>query len=374
MGARATLLALAVLTTAGSAAADGADPAPERLTLQPRKPDGTLVLPPGLTCQTVAANPELAVAAGIAPNSAPCVPDNVAFRNYISDLGFAIAPTAFHPANTTGFGGFALTFDFSFSKVNSGGTSTAPDGTQRQFWQDATQGARDPAKKSFPTKNANPDSVLGIYSLKARKGLPLGFEVGASVGWVGSTSLWVLGTDLRWSAFEGFRTGALGIIPDLSVGAGVRTLAGTSKFSLTTVGIDVQLSKPIPIAEQMSVTPWIGYQRLFIFGDASVMDATPNVDALNQCGYSGNDPVTHGPVCRNRLSNGFQNDSDFNNNFVFEKVRTHRHRMMIGLSYRYEFIYVATQMLFDITPANEENPGLLNSRQWTYSFEGGVWF
>jgi hypothetical protein len=353
---------------AKAAAADGGNPAPDRLIIQPPR------LPAGQTCQSIAANPELAVAAGVSPNQLPCLPDNVAFRNYISDLGFAIAPNAFHPANTTGFGGFALTFDFSFSKVNSDATSTATDGTQRKFWQDATEGPRDPATKAFGPKNANPDSVLGIYSLKARKGLPMGFEVGTSIGWIGSTSLWVLGADLRWSVLEGFRTRVLGAIPDLSVGAGVRTLTGTSKFNLTTVGVDVQLSKPIPIAEQMSVTPWVGYQRLFIFGDASVLDATPNVDALNQCGYSGTDSVTGGPVCRNKLSNGFQNDGDFNNNFVFEKVRTHRHRMNIGVSYRYEFIYLATQMIFDLIPAGEENPGLVNTRQWTYSLEGGVWF
>src|SRR5262249_19083728 len=160
-------------------------------------------LPAGQTCQSIAANPELAVAAGKSPNSLPCLPDNVAFKNYISDLGFAIAPNAFHPANTTGFGGFALTFDFSFAKVNSGATRTATDGTQRQFWQDATEGSRDPATKAFPMKNTNPDSVLGIYSLKARKGLPMGFEVGTSVGWIGSTSLWILGADLRWSVLEG---------------------------------------------------------------------------------------------------------------------------------------------------------------------------
>jgi hypothetical protein len=349
------------------------DPAPERLIIQPRNPNGTPVLP-GHSCQDVAVNPELAVAAGIAPNSVPCLPDNAAFRNYISDLGTAIAPTAFHPANTTGFGGFALTFDFSFSKINADGVSTAADGTQRKFWQDATEGPKDPTTKAYGTKNPNPDSILGIYSLRARKGLPFGFEVGTSLGWVGSTSLWVLGADVRWSALEGFRTGVMGIIPDVSVGMGVRTLTGTHKFSLTTLGVDVQMSKPIPIAEQMSLTPWIGYQRLYIFGDATVLDATPNVDALDQCGYSGTDPNTGAPVCRNKLSNGFPNNGDFNNNFVFERVRTQRHRGIVGLAYRYEFIYIATQMIFDLTSGADEGNGLIDSRLWTYSLEGGVWF
>jgi len=362
------LLVGSLVSAAAVARADGMDPSPERLVLQPPN------LPAGQTCQSVAADPEKAVAAGLAPNALPCRPDNVAFRNYVSELGFAIAPNAFHPAHTTGFGGFALTFETSFTNVNASATSTAEDGTTRKFWQDATQGARDPNTKAFPTSNKNPDSIVGIYSLKARKGLPLGFELVGDLGWIGNTSLWVLGADLRWSPFEGFRTGALGVLPDVAVGGGVRTLTGTSKFSLTTVGVDVQVSKPIPIADVSTLTPYVGYQRLFIFGDSAVVDATPNTDALDQCGYQGSDATTGAPVCRNKLSNGIDNNGDFNNNFTFDKVRTHRHRMIIGVNYKVEFVYVATQILFDILPANEENPGLVNGRQWTYSLEAGVYF
>lgn len=363
-----SLVLASLVSIAGVAVADGMDPSPERLVLQPRG------LPAGQTCQSIAANPELAVAAGMAPSALPCLPDNVAFRNAISELGFAIAPTAFHPAHTTGIGGFALTFETSFTKVNADATSTAVDGTQRKFWQDGTQGARDPSTKAFPTSNKTPDSIVGIYSLKARKGLPLGFELVGDLGWVGNTSLWVLGADLRWAPLEGFRTHVLGVLPDLAVGAGVRTLTGTSKFNLTTVGVDVQLSKPIAIADVSKLTPYVGYQRLFIFGDSNVIDSTPNVDPLDQCGYEGNHPVTGAPVCRNKLSNGLDNNADFNNNFTFEKVRTHRHRMMIGVNYRVELVYFATQFLFDVVPPNEENPGLSPSRQWTYSLEAGVYF
>ena len=73
----------------------------------------------------------------------------------------------------------------------------------------------------------------------------------------------MLGADIRWAPFEGFRTGAGGILPDISIGGGVRTVMGTAKFTLTTVGIDVELSKPIPIADSvMSLTPYVGFQRL----------------------------------------------------------------------------------------------------------------
>ena len=115
------------------------------------------------------------------------------------------------------------------------------------YWHLGTQGAQDPNTKQYSTINNAPDSLLQIYAIKARKGLPLGFEIAGSLGTIANTSLWVSGGDIRWSLMEGFRTGALGILPDISVGGGVRTLTGTSRFYLTTVGIDVKMSKPITL-------------------------------------------------------------------------------------------------------------------------------
>ena len=182
------------------------------------------------------------------------------------------------------------------------------------------------------------------------------------------------GGDLRWSLMEGFRKGPLGLLPDVSLGAGVRTVTGTSKFYLTTVGIDVKMSKPITLADSAQLIPTFGYQRLFIFGDSNVVDSTPNVDAAQACGYDGADPVTGAPRCRNKLPNGVDNNGDFSNNFTFQKVRVHRHRGIVGLNYRYELIWLGSQFAFDITEPKDENPFLVGSRQWTLSFEAGVFF
>lgn len=344
------------------------DPTPERLVLQPPN------LPPGQTCQSVASNPEAAVKAGALPNAFPCGPDNVAFANMVSELGFAVAPTAFHPARTTGFGGFALTLETTFTKINADSFSTGADGSRTQYWHKGTQGAQDASSKTFPTENTSPDSIIQVYSLKARKGLPFGLEIAGALGYVANTTMWVGGADVRWSLLEGFRTGSLGILPDFSVGGGVRTVTGNSKFHLTVVGIDAQLSKPIPVADSATVTPYVGYQRLIIFGDSVAVDTTPNVDALEQCGYAGDDPNTGEKQCRNHLSNGAANNGDFNNNVTFDKVRTHRHRGILGLNYRYEMLYLASEFLIDLTPPNDENPGLSDTRQWTLSFEAGVFF
>src|SRR6185503_4682215 len=135
--------------------------------------------------------------------------------------------------------------------------------------------------------NSSPQPILQLYSLKFRKGFGFGLELTGVVGFMPKTSILSGGADVRMSLLEGFRTGVGGILPDLAVGGGVRTITGTSQFQLTVVGIDGQLSKPLPIADSSIITPWIGYQYLFIFGDSGLVDLTPGTDALGYCNYTG---------------------------------------------------------------------------------------
>ncbi len=304
-------------------------------------------------------------------NGGPNSPDNIAFANMVTELGFAMSSDAFHPARTTGFGGFVLSIEGAYTKINQDGTSTATNGQQLQYWHAGTRGPTDPNTKNFSVVNNSPDSILQVYSLKARKGLPLGFEITGAIGYLVDSSLFMLGADIRWAPLEGFRTGAGGVLPDISVGGSVRTTMGTDQFSLTTVGLDAQLSKPFSLGSTVSLTPWVGFQRLWIYGDSSVIDSTPNVDPIDQCGYTGPDPVTGQPSC----TKGPGSSSDFNNNFTFARVRTERNRAMIGLAFRYEMIHLASQFLFDLTDPTSENQQFLNNtRQWTLSFEAGVFF
>ena len=348
--------ALGALLVAGTAHAGSMDPATERLVIQPSG------MGAGQTCQSIAANPS--TAPGGDPNNFTCAPANIAFANLVTELGFAMSPNAFHPANTTGIGGFILSVEASYTKINADATSS--DGIQ--YWHQGTRGPT--VSGSFTTVNNNPDGVLSVYALKARKGLPLGFEVTGVLGYLVDTSLWMLGADVRWSIFEGFRRGAGGVLPDLSVGGGVRTVMGTSDFSLTTATIEAELGKPIHLFSTVTLTPWVGVQRLWIFGDSSVVDLTPNVDAFQQCGYKGADPNTGQPLCSNPTPNAA---SDFNNNQIFQKVRTDRNRMNIGLDFKYRALHLAAQFLFDLTdPTADDQAFLNNTRQWTISLEAGV--
>lgn len=344
------------------------DPTPERLVNQPAN------LPAGQTCQTIAADPAGTVNAGLRPTDFFCRPNNQAFANMISELGFAIAPTAFYPARTTGIGGFQVSLEASYTSISADRTVPASNGTRLQYWHLGTRGTQDQGTKKFSVVNTSPDSLLQIYALKVRKGLPLGFELAGSFGTLSNTSLWVGGGDIRWSMLEGFRTGVLGVFPDISVGAGARTLTGTSRFYLTTVGIDARISKPFVLQDSAQLIPSLGFQRIVIFGDSNVVDSTPNVDAVAQCGYAGLDPVSGAPTCRNKLPNGADANADLSNNFTFQQVRVHRNRGLVALNYRYEIVWLGSQIAFDITDPKDENPGIVGKRQWTLSFEGGVHF
>lgn len=330
-------------------------PAPSRLVTQP------VGLPSGFTCQEIAQNPNLALMApfpaGALPNDYPCRPDNFAWANLMSELGMAIAPTATRPARTTGYGGFALSLEATFTHINANAIAGG-----LPYWRVGTQGP------------GNPDSFVQVYSLMVRKGLPYGFELAAVAGYVAKTTLWVWGGDARWALLEGYRQGLLGSLPDVAFGGGVRSLSGASTFSLTTVAIDGELSKPISLRDSAVLTPYLEAQRIIIFADSAAVDLTPNVDAYQQCGYLGQNGGA--PVCSQLLANGAPNDADFNNTTSFERARIHRWRGIVGVDYRYDVVSLSAEFAMDVTAPSSENAGIgvSGDRQWTVSVAAGVSF
>ena len=312
--------------------------------------------------------------------SLKCLPDNAAFKRLVSQLGFALAPTAMHSARTTGYGGFNLAIEATYSSISS----------DADYWKRGTQGTPDPSTNRAPTSNQSPSSLIQQYSLKLRKGFGFGLEVAGVVGFVPKTSLINGGADVRMAVLEGFRTGVLGILPDVAVGGGVRTITGSSELQLTTVGLDVQISKPLVIQDSSVLTPWIGYQYLWIFGDSGLVDLTPGTNAVQACGYGGqNVPGNPDPTKTNTNgSNVYDGQQicrggsarDFNNNAVFDAVRLRRQRLMFGMNYRYEMVMAGAQVITDLVSPSDANSGankttLKNEdRQWTLVLELGAMF
>ena len=302
----------------------------------------------------------------------PCEPDNVAFKRLVNQYAFAFAPSAMHSARTTGFGGFHISLEAAYTGIDSG----------RDYWKKGTQGD----SNSATAENSSPAGILQLYSVKLRKSFGFGLEIGGSFGVMPKTSLWATGADVRLSLLEGFRKSVPGMIPDVAVGGGVRTITGTPAMQLTISSLDAQISKPIPIENAVVVTPWIGYQYLWIFGDSNVIDFTPKTDAFTTCGYGGiNAPgqaaATNGAYSGQPLCNNSGQVWDFNNNRIFDPVRLRRQRVLIGANVRYETFMLGAQLITDLVSPSDAQSGNASkaalrgeNRQYSGTFELGMMF
>src|SRR5882724_1713134 len=229
----AFVAATLVACVSAVAHAEPMDPALERLTIDPTSGQHSDACHLGGVWTGPDGKP---VTSGI---GVACTPDHVSFKKLISQYAFALAPTAMHSARTTGYGGFHLSLESDFTKISSG----------KDYWKYGTQGAVDPSNGVSSTFNSSPQSLLQLYSLKFRKSFGFGLEVTGLVGFMPKTSIISGGADVRMSLLEGFRTGVGGILPDIAVGGGVRTITGTPQFQLTIAALDAQISKPLPIQD-----------------------------------------------------------------------------------------------------------------------------
>lgn len=271
-----------------------------------------------------------------------CQPDNVAFAQLINQYGMAFAPTNMYSAHTTGYGGFEISAEANYTLV---------DGNA-DYMKRGTRGTSDPTGGRVAMMNESPASLLQLYSLRIRKGFGFGIETGLQFGVMPGTSMISGGADLRLALFEGFRSGIPGYIPDVAVVGSVRTITGTPQVQLTVASVGAILSKQISVVDAHVLTPALGFQYLWIFGDSGVVDFTPKESALSACGYTGPDvPGNPGmsshpdgsPVCEEGGS-----VSDFNNNRVFDPVRLQRMRLNFGLNYRYEVLTVGAHVMADV--------------------------
>ena len=329
----------------------------------------------------------LQICSATADGGTECAPDHAAFRRLVAQYGVAFAPTAMHSARTTGFGGFHLSLEGAYTGIDS----------DASYWHLGTRGPGGSSSGVAPAENANPSGVLQLYSLKLRKGFGMGVELTGAFGLMPETDLMSGGADVRISLLEGFRTGFLGYVPDIAIGGGIRTIAGTPQLHLTVASLDTQISKPFVFGKTAIFTPWLGYQFLWIFGDTRVVDFTPGIDALDTCNYSGDNvpdnpdpgknpdvenPTTLDgqPTCA-EVSGVQGTVEDFNEYGVFDDARLERHRLIIGASVQYEILLLGTQLAFDlISPSSAQNTSEEKAAlsgmagQWTFSVEAGVAF
>ena len=333
----------------------------------------------------------------VAPEAAACAPDRALYYKLVSQLGFALAPSAPHEARTTGLSGFQLSVLGAFTAIEG----------DADYWRRGTRGpsGRTPSVDSSGfEQNATPDGWLQLYSLEVRKGFGFGVEAAGSLGIMPNTSLIEWGADLRIALLEGLRHGAWRYLPDTSLGIGLRRATGLSDLDLGVLALDARVSEPL-VGRGFIVTPWLGYQFARIDAESTLVDLTPGRDALGECGYVGaNAPGTPGssasvspspsaapggaldgaPVCRDGSS------ADFANSVAFGEADVLRHRVLLGLSYRRELLRLGAELITDLVhPDDAQSDASVakalrcdssggdcrqSPRQWTLAIQVGAAF
>ncbi len=173
------------------------------------------------------------------------VPDEAAFKALSLELGQVLGPKFLAPAETLGQAGFDLGVDISLSTV---------DGTGAH-WRALNGGGTD-------------NFVTG--QLHLRKGLPFSFEVGATLGHLFNSEMFLVGTELKFSLNEGFV-----YLPDIAVRGTFNTLVGAPDMNLATTGFDISISKAFGVVGAMSLTPYLGYNQLIIISSSRLLDVSP---------------------------------------------------------------------------------------------------
>lgn len=334
---------------------------------------------------------------------AQCLPDNQLWANLVNELGGAFAPSTSTPAMTLGLAGVYVGYELGVTNLN----------RLSQYWSRGTEGSTT-SNVGTGTSSVRDrgDAAAVISRLHVRKGLPFGFELGTQASYMHSSSIWAIGLDLRWSPFEGFRRG-IGYIPDLAIRGAVNTLVGQSQLNLTVVDVDVSLSKRFTVGGSVRITPILGAQMLFIFGDSGVIDLTPTRSAYAecprqqvryvpdssspsmlagqlQCGSGGTLPSVGGQALTGELN-------DTRNNGVFAPMRIRRVRGFLGVQLQWQVLTFGLQFSADLaepafltTPSSEAGrplPGgavggaiqrapiqFADYTQWTSNFSVGLTF
>lgn len=227
-----------------------------------------------------------------------CTPNQAAYQDFTTQLGFVMAPRIASPAETLGYAGFHVSAMWSGSFVS---------GSQ-PYWAN-TEGAQN--------GGSAPD-FLQTLQLDVRKGLPLSFEVGVNLMWLVDSELFAPGMEVRWAIQEGYA-----FLPDMAVRGAVNHLAGNRDLQLTTLSVDGVISKSFGVGGTVNLAPYAGWSLIMIAASSGVIDPTP------------------------------LDDADLQNNFVFESRNLGDqidHRVLVGLRMLYAVLNISVQGEFQMLP------------------------
>jgi len=151
------------------------------------------------------------------------------FKDFSEEFGSAIAYRNLAPAAPLGLTGFDVAAQASFVNIKN----------DSSYWQAATGDA--PSYLTYPT-------------LRVRKGLPLGIDVGAMYSYVIDSNVKLYGAEISKAILDGSAA-----TPALGMRATYTRLAGVSDLDLQTAGVDASISKGL-----LFLTPYAGAGMLWI--------------------------------------------------------------------------------------------------------------
>ncbi len=157
------------------------------------------------------------------------------FRDLSKEAGAALAYRNAAPAAPLGITGFDLGAEVSIIDIKN----------DSQYWKAAL--------------GTDAPSYLYIPSLRARKGLPFGIDVGAMYAYVPDSNVKLFGFEVSKALMEGST-----LLPAVGVRASYTKLAGVNDLDVQTVGIDANISKGFTI-----ITPYAGAGMVWVDSKAT---------------------------------------------------------------------------------------------------------
>ncbi len=310
-----------------------------------------------------AGSPEaLSAPAGACQGGNYCA-DFDAYRSLMAQLGGAVAPTLLHPARTLGSRHFYVGVAASVAGVSD----------QARYWQLGTEGD---STSTLDEGNLSPDAVVGSYTVSFRQGMPLGLQLGADVGHVVRSNLWVWGVEAQWALLEGYRRGPFAYLPDVALRFAVRVLTGDADFTLTVPAAELILSKPITLSSTTVLTPMLGTSLFWSIARSGSVDLSPDQPAVSGAGCQPTppslDPADASPFPFGGCGAG--DASGFADNVRFPSFAARRMRASIGLNLRHRAFVVSGAFQVDLSrPSGLGSPvPEAVTRQWTAQLGTGL--
>jgi hypothetical protein len=172
--------------------------------------------------------------------------ENKEYEALMREVSLVLGPKMAGPAASLGSLGIEVAYELSFAQTNA----------NLDYWQKAA---------------TNPQASVQAGTMRVRKGLPYGLQVGSVLTHMFDSNMWTIGAELNMSLIDGFIA-----IPDLAVRLSANTVLGNADLGMLIVGTDVVLSKSFGIAGMVSLQPWAGYSMTYTHVNTHQIDVYPN--------------------------------------------------------------------------------------------------